>query len=336
MAAAAPQAARVQTLASARSGRRDGAIPRCGRSLAALVLALSVGACAASLPPVATPTPEEIAASPQLAATLPNRETSLKLLVIGDSGTGGREQYEVAAMIARAHARFRFDTAIMLGDNLYGLEGARARENKFEKPYKPLLDAGVTFHASLGNHDNPSQRFYPPFNMNGRRYYAFRRGPVEFFALDSTDMTNDQVAWVARALAESDAPWKVAYMHHPFYSSGERHGPSERLRARLEPLFVQHGVDVVFAGHEHFYERIAAQQGIAYFIQGGAAKLRRGNIRERSSLTLAGFDTDRSFTLVEFDGDEMHFETIARTGTVVDRGSVRRRDASVPAAAPGD
>ena len=50
------------------------------------------------------------------------------------------------------------------------------------------------------------------------------------------------------------------------------------LRTQLEPLFLKYGVNVVFAGHEHFYERIKPQKGIAYFITGGSAKLREGNI----------------------------------------------------------
>jgi hypothetical protein len=291
------------------------------------LVALTSVACAANYPAVTVPTADEISRLPRLGLSLPHAADSLKLLVIGDSGTGGREQYEVARTIARAHVGFPFDLAIMLGDNLYGTEGAGARVNKFEKPYKPLLDAGVMFHAALGNHDSPNQRFYEPFGMNGNRYYTFRRGAIEFFVLDSTEMSREQLSWLAEALKKSDAPWKIAYMHHPIYSSGDRHGSDERLRMQIEPLFLEHGVDVVFAGHEHFYERMKPQQGISYFIQGGAAKLRRENIREQSPLTVAGFDTDRSFTLVEIAGDEMFFETISRLGEIVDAGVIRRRDA---------
>ena len=59
----------------------------------------------------------------------------------------------------------------MLGDNLYGKERPGDYADKFERPYKTLLDAGVKFYAALGNHDDPPQRFYKPFNMNGERYY---------------------------------------------------------------------------------------------------------------------------------------------------------------------
>ena len=62
----------------------------------------------------------------------------------------------------------------MLGDNIYGTSTPHDYELKFERPYSALLDAGVVFHAAIGNHDDPAQIHYKPFNMDGRRYYTFR------------------------------------------------------------------------------------------------------------------------------------------------------------------
>jgi len=302
--------------------------------LPAATLAVVLCTACASLPPVAGPTPEEVAARGPIAPSLPRVPASVRFLVMGDSGHGDRRQYEVAATMAWAHVSFPFDLAIMLGDNLYGREDRDARVRKFERPYAPLLEAGVEFRAALGNHDSPEQRFYEPFHMGGRRYYAFRRGEVEFFVLDSTDLTPAQVSWLALALDGSTAPWKIAFFHHPLYSSGKRHGPDERLRAVVEPLFVRHGVSLVLAGHEHFYERMRPQQGITYIIQGAAGRVRRGNIREGSPLTAHGFDTDRSFTLVEIVGDELFFETVSVDGRTVDAGTIRRRAAAAPLPRP--
>ena len=266
------------------------------------------------------------AAPPTPTSTLPNAEDSVKFLVIGDSGTGDRAQNEVAARIAEAYKRFKFEFAIMLGDNLYGRESARDYQRKFAQPYKPLLDSGVKFYAALGNHDDPSQRFYAPFNMDGKRFYTHGKGDVKFFVLDSTYMTPDQLSWLEKELDRSNEKWKIPYMHHPIYSSGERHGSERDLQVLVEPLFLKHGVDVVFAGHEHFYERLKPQKGIVYITQGGAAKLRRGNIRDNSVMTAKGFDTDRSFTLIEILEDHMFFETISRLGAIADSGVITRRE----------
>jgi hypothetical protein len=81
---------------------------------------------------------------------------------------------------------------------------------------------------------------------------------------------------------------------------------------------------VVFAGHEHIYERLVPQKGITYFVNGAGGQLRRGDLR-RSATTAAGFDQDQSFMLVEIEGDRLSFRTISRTGATVDSGVIGRR-----------
>lgn len=280
---------------------------------------LTIGGCGAS-PPGVTPEVSE------QHIKLPRSDKGFVFAVLGDTGTGGREQLEVANLLAAYHKLIPFKVALMLGDNLYGGESPKDYERKFELPYKPLLDAGVKFYASLGNHDDPAQRLYKGFNMNGERYYTFSpKNDVRFFALDSTYMSPEQVAWLEKELRSSGSGWKIAYCHHPLYSSGRRHGSDLKLREVLEPLFVKYGVDVALAGHEHFYERLNPQKGVAYFIEGGSAKLRRGNIRV-GELTAKGFDTDRSFMLMEIVGDKLYFQTISRVNETVDFGVVTQRE----------
>jgi hypothetical protein len=200
------------------------------------------------------------------------------------------------------------------------------------KRYKPLLDAGVKFYASLGNHDDPEQRLYKPFNMNGERYYSFKPsllGGVRFFAIDSNYMDQKQVDWLVKDLSASGSDWKIAYFHHPLYSSGGRHGSDIVLREKLEPIFVKHGVNVVFTGHEHFYERTKPQKGITYFVSGAAAKLRKGDI-EKSDLTAKGYDQGYTFMIAEIDGDTLHFQTITDRGQTVDSGTIVRQKAAPP------
>jgi hypothetical protein len=292
-----------------------------------LVLALVVGCSVGTAVP---PGPVEVQAPrPAQAPTvaLPNREGSLKFGVLGDFGTGDREQYQLGEQMAALHQRFPYELVVTVGDNIYGSERPQDFVRKFERPYKLLLDADVKFYASLGNHDSPEQRFYDKFNMDGRRYYTFKapRQDVRFFALESSYMTPEQLKWVERELEGSSEAWKIPYFHHPLYSSGGRHGSDVDLRETLEPLFIQYGVSVVLTGHDHFYERIKPQNGIAYFVVGSGGKLRRGDIRNRSALTASGFDTDLAFMAVEIDGDEMFFSVISRTGAVVDSGVIGRR-----------
>jgi hypothetical protein len=258
---------------------------------------------------------------------LPDKADSFRFAVIGDSGTGGRAEYEVAARLAEFRKQFKFNVVVMLGDNIYGGQTPDDFRKKFETPYKPLLDDGVKFYASLGNHDNPSQKSYKLFNMGGERYYTFKpHKGVQFFALDSNYMDRAQLEWLEKELADSKAEWKIVFCHHPLYSSGAKHGSDLELRKVLQPLFEKEHVALALAGHEHFYERIKPQSGIYYFIEGGSAKLREGNVRP-SEFAAASCDTDNSFLLMEIDGDELHFQAISRAGKTIDAGSFRRPEA---------
>jgi hypothetical protein len=261
---------------------------------------------------------------------LPLRDGSARFAAIGDTGTGSYEQFRVAGQLAAAREVFPFEFVIMMGDNMYGSEGPQDYVDKFARPYQPLLDAGVKFYASLGNHDETNQIFYEPFNMGGQRFYTFRpKADLRFFAIDSTYLSPEQIAWLEEDLSGSSSAWKIAFFHHPMYSEG-RHGSDIKLRQELEPLFVKHGVSVVFAGHEHFYERTKPQQGIHHFTAGGSAKLRRGDIDRSSSFHAAGYDQGYSFMLVEIAGDEMHFQALSAGGKTVDAGVIRRRMPATP------
>lgn len=257
---------------------------------------------------------------------LPNKDGSLKFAVLGDFGTGDQSQYELADQMAKLRQRFKYELVVLVGDNLYGSERPQDFAKKFELPYKPLLDAGVKFYASLGNHDAREQRFYKLFNMEGKLYYAFSPKPnVRFLALESSYPTPEQILWVETELKASSSDWKIVYFHHPLYSSGDRHGSDLRLREALEPLFLKYNVSVVFNGHDHFYERVKPQKGIAYFVVGSGGQLREGNIDRGSGITARGFDTDLAFLAAEIAGDELYFNVISRVGQTVDSGVLARR-----------
>jgi len=258
--------------------------------------------------------------------TLPRRDGSVRVAVFGDAGRGTRDQYDLGKVMEEYRKAFPFELVLLTGDNIYGKDSPADMKNKFELPYKPLLDAGVLFYGSLGNHDTANQRLYAPFNMKGEEYYRIERSGVSFYALNSNYLDKKQLDWLNSEVEKDKNSWRVAFFHHPPYSSGGRHGSDEDVRAILHPLFVKNGFDVVFTGHDHFYERVKPQDGITYFVAGAAGKIRKGDLKESSTITAAGFDTDLSFMIVEFVDDEMHFQVISKAGKTVDSGVVRKRD----------
>jgi Calcineurin-like phosphoesterase len=304
--------------------------PRRLRAVTVLLCLTALARCEATPPSYSSSVAVRSAqpgAAPQSQMPLPNKPDSLKFAVIGDNGTGERAQYDVGQQLAAWREKFPFVLVVMMGDNIYGSARPQDFVKKFEAPYKPLLDAGVKFYASLGNHDSREQRFYKYFNMNDKLYYSFKapKQDVRFFALESTYMDPDQVKWIGDELEKSGEKWKIVFFHHPLYSSARTHGSQVRLREVLEPIFVRENVSLVLNGHDHTYERILPKNGIQYFVEGSSGQLREGDLRKGSELTAFGTDRVHTFILMEIDGDALTFNTISSTGAVIDAGVIQRR-----------
>lgn len=263
-----------------------------------------------------------VAAVAPVKVSLPNRKGSVRFAVIGDTGTGTTKQHELGDILLRSRQAFPYEFVLLLGDNLYGGEKPADYKAKFQDVYQQLLDQKIKFYAALGNHDETAQKFYENFNMEGKEYYRFTSGNASFYALNSNYMDKKQVDWLNSELAKDTSEWKIAFCHHPPYSSGGKHGSDDQLRKVVEPIFVKYGVNTVFTGHDHFYERIKPQQGIYYFVSGAGGKLRPGDVKDNSPLTAKAFDKDMSFMLVEIVDSTMHFQVLSRTGATVDAGAL--------------
>ena len=151
--------------------------------------ALAAGQAAVQAP--ARP-PARIGPNAAAATIKPHADASVRFAVIGDTGTGGKPQYEVGERLAESRTVFPFEFVLMLGDNIYGSERPQDFVKKFELPYKVLHDLKIPFYASLGNHDDPNQRFY-----------TFEKDGIRFYALDSNYMDQAQQDWIAKELSLS-------------------------------------------------------------------------------------------------------------------------------------
>ncbi len=264
----------------------------------------------------------------------PTNKNTVTYAVIGDTGTGDEAQMAVARQMVRQREKTPFDFVLMLGDNIYETGNPKYIEPRFETPYKDLLSTGVKFYAVLGNHDiikgTAFQTNYKNFNMGGQRYYHFTKGSagdnslLEFFALDSNVMSTQQLAWLEEKLKASRARWKVAFCHHSIYSSSKMHKPYLELRNQLEPLYIKNGVNVVFAGHAHSYERVKPQKGVHYFTEGASGEIKRRTLNRQSPLFAAGEDMVNSFLIVQVNEDEMKIEAISADGKLIDSSTIKR------------
>lgn len=222
--------------------------------------------------------------------TLPARQdASFRFAVLGDSGSGNANQSAVAKVLEAWQPEFVLHT----GDVIYERGEAENYSSRFVRPYRSLIGQAV-FYPTIGNHDHltdraePYQAFFEVPRSGGantERWYTFRAGPLQFFALDTNvpfGVGSEQYEWLTKALRSSDAPLRVAFFHHPPYSGGA-HGSSLYVRRAFGPLFEQNDVRLVFTGHDHHYERSTPREDYrqdgrptTYFVTGGGgAWLRR-------------------------------------------------------------
>jgi hypothetical protein len=261
----------------------------------------------------------------------PEPPDGLRFAVMGDTGTGDAFQFKIATHMLNEHKRRSYDFVLMLGDNIYGGDFKKIGK-VFEEPYGPLLERGVKFYATLGNHDQrcaDEEISYPLFNMNRRRAYSFapRGDLVEFFTIDSTALLEgqltDQLQWLDSALEASKARWKIAFFHHPIYSPGTRHGDNGAMISMVGPILKRRGARVVMTGHEHFFAKLRPVDGIDYIISGAGGKLHQGGLRKAGPRLEAGNDQMRHFLVVTLTPDRLVYSAIAETGKVIHRGTIR-------------
>jgi hypothetical protein len=261
--------------------------------------------------------------------------TAITFAVLGDNGTGGRNQMDVARQMARTYEETPYGLVLLAGDiSYYGSIDDRW-EDVFVEPYTPLIDAGVEWELAIGNHeisekksDYAAEEIEAQLRRFGKpgTYYSAVHGPMEVFVLDTIRPLDlgiggpEELAWLEGALAASTARWKVALLHHPAYSSG-KHGSRLEVREALQPLFAEHGVDIAFTGHDHHYERTKPQDGVTWIVSGAGAK----RTRVGESEFTAHAESTLQFMLVRIDGDTMDVRAITTDGRVIDQVTLQAR-----------
>ena len=255
-------------------------------------------------------------------------KASLRFLAVADTGSGDANQRAVGQQMAAVHGRRKVDLVVLGGDNIYPSGNLALVEGTFRRPYAELIQARVPFHAVLGNHDirtenGTPQVAYAPFGMKGR-FYTLKKGPVEFFMLDTNGNADwqRQVSWLRTVLARSRAPWKVVVGHHPIYSSGF-YGNDPHLGAKLTGLMERHGVQLYINGHDHNYERSKPIDGITYLVVGGGGASLRPVISTSQSARAASVF---SFAEIEAGPRELKIWAWDKNGKQIDQAVIARRE----------
>lgn len=262
----------------------------------------------------------------------PSGPSPFVFAVFGDCGAGTKEQYEVAKMVEQSPAEF----VLLCGDIIYSRGEEEHYDLRFFAPYGQSL-ARMTFWPALGNHDVDSKDgaaalaiFDVPLNgppgLQGGRNYSFDYGNAHIAAIDSNasaeTLRNFIGPWLERDMAASTQAWKFVFFHHPPFSSAE-HGENATMRDVMVPVFERAKLDIVFAGHDHSYERIKPQNGVTYIVSGDGGN-RLYQHRHPHDYSATFYNEKHGLTLVSIEGARLLLRHVNVEGALIDRLELRK------------
>ena len=283
---------------------------------------------------------------------------TIRFANIGDYGDAGQDEQDVSALIRSWNVDFIFTN----GDNNYPDGETSTIDDNIGQYYREYIG---NYQGSYPGNDPPTNRFFPSlgnhdwhtksgnpevphpyldyFTLPGagiltsgtsgnERYYDFIIGPVHFFALDSDSdepdgriSTSTQGQWLQTQLAASTSSWKVVFMHHAPFSSSSNHGSVSTMQWPYEDW----GADVVFAGHDHTYERILKDDNgddviMPYFVNGlgGRSRYSFGSPISGSQVR---YRDDYGAMLIEVNDDSITFQFYTHAGQLIDTYTMRSR-----------
>jgi hypothetical protein len=273
-------------------------------------------------------------------------------LVMADSEDGSVKKYRLSRLMEQNQA----DLVFHCGDLMYNYFRLGSEDYRTLSVYGRQMRA-VPFYFSMGDHDiNPTsldqpflQTFYLPTNpvTGTEHFYSFDQGDAhfavlflptleDFRGLEPYQLTNGspQYCWLTNDLAASTKPWKFLFMHIPFANSGyhsddddNNNGILDRLevQAWLLPVAQRYGVQIVFSGHEHDYERSNPMGGVYHIVVGGGGSFQPNYyFPDGRDPANSQFYLTPGFVRVAVQGDSLLLQAIGTNGAVFDSMTIQR------------
>lgn len=258
----------------------------------------------------------------------------VRLFALGDTGTGENHQYEIGKRMGEVCDKFGPMTAcLLLGDNLYDEDALEVGlQNRFLKPFDPLIKRGVPCYAAIGNHDyKPAAKFKfeintPWFNMGGHNYYSktFGNGLMTVFFLDCETLRSDpaQYLWLKHELMNCTSTWKVLINHVPMVASNVLHADNPAMFDLLDQIMVDGKIDLVLSGHNHLYERRALKEGIQYMTVGCGGHVDHSFEFPADTDRVIGYHAECCFSWMEVSAHAIRFQVNNEDGVLIDEFSL--------------
>jgi hypothetical protein len=257
--------------------------------------------------------------------------TSIKFISYGDTRTNGSIHNGLASQVV---SLYQSDPAFQtfnlhVGDWVSGDSESAWTGEWFVPSYTNLRtqDANIADIGVRGNHEGGAnfwKQYWPePFNLGGL-YWSFDYGPAHIVMLDqyvAYGAGSAQYNWLKADLAASTKTWKFVVFHEPGWSAGGGHANNTTVQNDIQPLLVQYGVSVVFAGHNHYYAR-ASVNGVTHLTMGGGGAPQYTPAAGQPNIVT----TSASFSFGEFtiNGNTLTAKVVNNSGATIDTFTIVR------------
>jgi predicted phosphodiesterase len=262
--------------------------------------------------------------------TAPNHNIPFKFVVYGDTQANPDIHKKIAEKILQINPDLILHTGDIVSNGTKNYQWT----SLFFDPLRNVIDH-IPIFTCLGNHERNAQNYFDFFSLpNNESWYSFNYSNCHFIVLDTNKdygKNSQQYKWLKDDLLKTDTKWKFAFFHHPPYTSG-RHPSNLKVRALLTPLFRKHGVDIVFSGHNHLYERsypinsafTQDDSAVTYVVSGGGG----GTLYDFSpnNIWTASVSKAHNFCVVNVDGASLDFKALDTDGQVLDKFTILKEN----------
>ncbi len=246
-----------------------------------------------------------------------NKEEEPSIFVVyGDSRTGHDIHRRVVQAIIAAGPLAVFHTGDFVKTGINPFEWDTVKDILEE------LRGKTEFFAAIGNHERNSPFFFSTFALpNNERWYSVDRKNIHFIVLNSNtgiSPGSPQYNWLEEDLQNTGANvrFTVVLFHHPLFTTGKHRADEKEWRPVVLPLFEQYGVDMVFNGHNHCYER-SLVNGIHHIVTGGGGAPLYD--QQRTSVTSQIYLKEHHFCRLTLTGNRLQVDVLDINSNLLDR-----------------
>jgi acid phosphatase type 7 len=245
-----------------------------------------------------------------------------QIMIYGDSRTNERIHKKIVHNILNLNPVAVFNT----GDLVFCSNSS--------KDWQAFLDATAElrsksqYYPIIGNHEKNSNEYHTIFNLpNNDDWYSENISGIDFIVLNSNKNIktgSEQYNWLEQQLStiQKTNNYTIVLFHHPPFSSGTHRKDPKKARKYLVPLFEKYGVEAVFSGHVHMYERLLVN-GVYYFVTGGGGAPLH-NVGDKSQYSQKILKTYH-FCNLSIANDQLHVTMYDIDNNILDTLTIKKR-----------